>query len=178
MNRESFRALKERFWPPGKDQLLILALSGLLLAVAAVPTGKGKEEKSEARETEAEQTETTDYARAMEERLEELLSQVEGVGRVRVMLTLKGTGEKQVEKDVTTSQGSAQEETVFEEEGSSRRTPYVTGETNPQVEGLLVIAEGGDDGEVKAGIIDAAQALFGIEAHKIRIMKMEVEKAQ
>lgn len=49
-------------------------------------------------------------------------------------------------------------------------------ETNPRVEGVLVIAEGGDSSRVKQEIIEAAQALFGIEAHKIKIMKMEGSK--
>lgn len=48
----------------------------------------------------------------------------------------------------------------------------------PQVEGVLVIAEGGDKSSVKEEIIGAAQALFGIEPHKIKIMKMEVEETK
>ena len=54
----------------------------------------------------------------------------------------------------------------------------MTSESNPQVEGVLVIAEGGDKSSVKEEIIGAAQALFGIEPHKIKIMKMEVEETK
>ncbi|MCD8249989.1 MAG: hypothetical protein LUC60_09110 [Lachnospiraceae bacterium] len=72
---------------------------------------------------------------------------------------------------MSVSEDSTQEETVYEEQSSSVRTPYVRSETNPQVEGVLIVAEGGDNGDVKADIIDAVQALFGIEAHKIKIMK-------
>ena len=32
--------IKEKYWPPGKDQLLILVLVGLLLAVIAIPVEK------------------------------------------------------------------------------------------------------------------------------------------
>ena len=48
--------LKKRYWPPKKDQLLILVLLGLLLAVAAVPVEeKGrKREKTENSETSQE----------------------------------------------------------------------------------------------------------------------------
>lgn len=46
------------------------------------------------------------------------------------------------------------------------------------MEGVLVIAEGGDKSSVKEEIIGAAQALFGIEPHKIKIMKMEVEETK
>ena len=44
-------------------------------------------------------------------------------------------------------------------------------ELSPKVEGVIVIAEGGDDALVKQNITEAVQALFGIDTHKIRIMK-------
>ena len=66
----------------------------------------------------------------------------------------------------------AKEETVYEENEDNGKIPYVTAETNPQVEGVLVIAEGGGNGYIKQEIIEAAQALFGIDAHKIKIMKI------
>ena len=112
----------------------------------------------------------------MEEKLEEILSRVEGVGQVQVMLTFEGTGEKKVEKDASISPDASQEETVYEEHGGSERIPYVTGESNPRVEGALIIAQGGGSSRVKQEILEAAQALFGIEAHKIKIMKMEGTK--
>ncbi|MCC8163383.1 MAG: stage III sporulation protein AG [Lachnospiraceae bacterium] len=172
MNREKWEKWRKKYWPPRKDQLLILALLGLLLAVIAVPVQKNDGEASDAAVLPAETEETReDYESRLESRLEEMLSQVEGIGKVRVMLTFADSGQKQVEKDVNVTENSTQEETVYEDQGSSERTPYVSSETPPQVEGVLVIAEGGDDGDVKADIIEAAQALFGIEAHKIKIMK-------
>lgn len=122
--------------------------------------------------------ETDSYEEQMEKKLEDLLSRVEGVGQVRVMLTFEGSGERKVEKDKQVGTGGTEEETVYEESGSSSRRPYVTSESNPQVEGVLVIAEGGDKSSVKEEIIGAAQALFGIEPHKIKIMKMEVEETK
>lgn len=128
------------------------------------------------KEQEEAAEETDDYERRMEQKLEELLSSVEGVGEVRVMLTFEGSGEKTVEKDKTVSQDESREETVYEEYGSSERIPYVTSESNPRVEGVLVIAQGGGNGQIRREILEAAQALFGIEAHKIKIMKMEGTK--
>ena len=108
--------------------------------------------------------------------LTELLEKVEGVGQVQVMLTFEGTGEKKVEKDVALDLEERREETVYEERGNSERTPYVTSETNPEVKGVLVIAQGGGNSRVRQEILEAAQALFGIDAHKIKIMKMEEMK--
>ncbi len=186
---EEFR---KKYWPPKKDQLFILVLLGLLLAVIAIPVEEKKESAVSNTDALKEKTfgaapgstsaaipaesESATYESRMEDRLEELLAQVEGVGRVRVMLTLEGTGEKRVEKDKEISQESSREETVYAEYGSSERMPYVTSETNPRVDGILVIAEGGGNSRIKAEIIEAAEALFGIEPHKIKIMKMEGSK--
>jgi len=179
---ERLKEMGKKYWPPRKDQLFILVLLGLLLAVIAIPAegdkkvsqDTKKEENSGADTLEAEPV--TDYESRMEQKLQELLARVEGVGKVRVMLTFEGTGEKKVEKDRSISTDASQEETVYEEYGSSERTPYVTFETNPKVEGVLVIAEGGGNSRIKQEILEAAQALFGIEAHKIKIMKMEGTK--
>ena len=178
--KEKWEALRKKYWPPGKDQFLIMALCGLLLAVIAVPVDSGKQkgtQENNGQKTEIPQ-ETDSYEEQMEKKLEDLLSRGEGVGQVRVMLTFEGSGERKVEKDKQVGTGGTEEETVYEESGSSSRRPYVTSESNPQVEGVLVIAEGGDKSSVKEEIIGAAQALFGIEPHKIKIMKMEVEETK
>ena len=174
---EKWKEAWKRYWPPGKDQLLILVLAGLLLAVAAIPADPaGGGDKKRGEETQAEAPAQDGYEARMEQRLQELLSCVEGVGNVQVMLTFEGTGEKRVEKDRTVTENENREETVYEETESRGRVPYVISETSPEVAGVLVIAEGGDLGTVRQEILEAAQALFGIEAHKIKIMKMEGSK--
>lgn len=179
--REQFRLreIRKKYWPPKKDQLLILVLLGLLLAVIAVPVEK-KQEEAEVQEemmTPGEkEVPDTDYGSRTEQKLRELLEQVEGVGKVQVMLTFSDNGEKQVEKDRSSSAEDMREETVYEERSSSDRTPYVVSETNPKVEGVLVIAEGGGNSRIRQEILEAVQALFGIDAHKIKIMKMEGTK--
>ena len=176
---ERWKEIKKKYWPPGKDQLLILILLGLLLAVIAVPVKSGQEEAAGSEENMVQEMPASseeDYCSRLEARLEALLVQVEGVGRVQVMLTLEGSRERRVEKDRTFSEQGNEEETVYEELSGRERIPYVTLEINPKVEGVLVIAEGGGNSRIRQEILEAAQALFGIDAHKIKIMKMEGTK--
>lgn len=135
--------------------------------------------------------ETTDaeamreYAGVMEQQLETFLSSMEGAGDVKVFLTLKGSGEAVIEKDTETSLNSG---TEVEGEGSRNTAESVTKETSlytedglrpfvkkviyPEVEGVVVCVRGADEGKINKNITEAIQALFGIDVHKIKIIKM------
>ena len=187
---------------PKKDQLVILLLFGVLLLVIAIPVEPKKEKQGEKEtvqegESVLEGTKETlsadSYERQQEERLKEVLEKVEGVGRAEVMITLRASAQKVVEKDApsrsqrveetdsqggnrTTQENEREETTVYEEGNDGVRTPYVIQELEPAVEGVIVIAEGGGNLAVKQNILEAVQALFPVEAHKIKIMKMEGSK--
>ena len=177
-----------------KDQLLIFFLVGVLLLVIALPSGTKEKEKDprhseiDGEEAVGTQSEEQDYARYLERRLEETLSQLSGAGNVRVMVTLQSSAQKIVEKDTqgerdaiteedsqggrrTSENTSHQETTVYEGMGEKSQEPYVSKELTPRVEGVVVLAEGGENALVKRNITEAIQALFGIDTHKIRIMK-------
>jgi len=197
---------KKRYWKiPGnfslkdikKEQLLILLLTGILLLVIALPAqrkdsgntgGFLSDEKNTGEQAEDTVSGDVDtYLRRLEDRLEDTLFEISGVGDVTVMITLKSSAEKVVEKDIektdeavtesdsqgglrTTKDNSRGETTIYRD-GNTSKEPYVKKEISPEVEGVVVIAAGGDDPVVKQDITEAVQALFGIDTHKIRIMK-------
>ena len=180
-----------------KDRLFIAFLTGVLMLVIAIPseTGQKRKENSQknAESFRVDSTKTmsqSDYTAYMEERLETILSQIEGAGKVQVMITWKTNGEKIIEKDRqnreehvsekdnqggnrTTSTRDTQETTVYDSgnRNSSEQEPYVSKELSPKAEGVIVIAPCGDDAVVVKNITEAVQALFEIDTHKIRIMK-------
>lgn len=178
-----------------RTYLIIAALAGVLLLVITIPTespGKSQKTVEPAREPaqkEASATERSAYQKSMEQQLREALSKMEGVGRVEVMITLRDTGESVVEKDVTATdertaeedaQGTkrqnsvinSQEETIYIQSDVSGSTPFVAREVNPQVEGVLVVAQGAENMAVVKNISDAVMALFPVEPHKIKVVKM------
>ena len=179
-----------------KDRLLILLLSGVLLLVITLPVsdGSGESERSGAagEQSGGVLPGEEDYAEYMERKLKDVLSKVSGVGEVEVMVTLRSTSEKVVEKDEekesetvteqdsqggtrTTSRNSSGGTTVFGEDGSgtsSGQEPYVTKELTPTVEGVVVIAQGGDEPVTVQNITEAVQALFNVDTHKIKVMKL------
>ncbi len=179
-----------------KNQLLIGGLAGILLLVIAIPveqrdknqqTNQQTNQQEEAKE-QPSYKETGDYGKRLERKLEQVLATVEGVGKVEVMITLKDQGEYVVEKDRTknsqeiseedgtvkrsTMERQSQEATVYVQESGSNGEPFVTKEVTPKVEGVLVVAEGGGNAKVAKNISDAVLALFPVEIHKIKVVKM------
>jgi len=133
--------------------------------------------------------ETEVYSEDLEKKLKKFLSNVAGIGDVEVMVTLKGSKERIVLKDSPFTQESMnevdgeggnrvsssvrnEESTVMVGNGSWENLPYVIRELEPEVEGIAVIAEGGDSPEIIAEIIEAVQVLFNVPAHKVKVMKM------
>lgn len=103
-----------------KENMAIMALLGILLMVIAIPVKKTETQKDQTaapenkstasgtQETEEEDN-TGGYAGELEERLESLLASMEGVGNVKVMVTLDSSREQVVEKDIPSTMGTTKE---------------------------------------------------------------------
>lgn len=127
------------------------------------------------------------YIKEMEAKAESLLSGVNGAGQVKVMITLRASSEQVVEKDmpVTRSQTSEQdsqggsrmvsefatEDATVYRKGNGYEEPYVVKTLSPSVEGVVVVAQGAGNGEVSKNLSEAVQILFGVEAHRVKVLK-------
>lgn len=116
------------------------------------------------------------YKAEMEQELRELLQSVQGVGTVQVMLTLRASNEKVTLKDNSSREDTQEEETVLIEDSDRNSSPYVVQEKEPEMEGVVIVCDGGDDTQIKREITEAVSALFQIESHKIKIMKSKEAK--
>ncbi len=166
-----------------KEQLLIGALIGILVLVIAIPVPKTEKNK----QTEAVKEEISEKEYSMEAELKEILQRISGVGRTEVFITYEDEGKIVVEKDESVSEELIEE---ADSSGGTRTTtstrnekatvygnadaPYVIQELSPTIKGILVVAEGGGNVTVKKQIQETIEALFGLDSHKISIMKMEV----
>lgn len=126
------------------------------------------------------------YVKEMEAKAEKLLSGVSGAGQVKVMLTIEASSEKIVEKDMPVSRSqtteqdnqggsrmvsefTSEEDTVYRKENGTE-VPFVIKTVSPQVEGVVVVAEGAGNGEVSRNLSEAVQVLFGVEAHRVKVL--------
>ena len=130
------------------------------------------------------------YELEMAKRLEEILSLVDGAGRVKIMLTTASGGEKIIRQDSTIKESSTNEtdneggarsvrqfesddKTVMMRQPDGSDLPLVLSETKPTVEGVIIIAEGGDNVAVKDSLTKAVEAVLGMAPHKIQVLKMK-----
>ena len=173
-----------------RSDWLILVLAGILILIIALPTDtKEKKQAEEAKENISKENNTMEASKdEIERKLEDILEKIDGAGDVKVMITYQDSGTQVVEKDKNTSENSLeesdstggvrstkeqqlQESTVYEE-ADAGNTPFVSKELLPKVEGILIVASGGDNQKVKQNISEAVLALFQVEAHRIKIVKM------
>ena len=161
-----------------KDRFMLLALVGLLILVAVWPVGgksgktSGQTEASVEKKQETSYNYADQYAAVMESRLKSMLESVEGAGEVKVMITLKNNGEQVVEKDRTYSENKTGQGKSTVYSSSNGGSPYVVKQIEPEIEGVLVAAQGGGDETVVNEITYAVQVLFDVPVHKIKVVKM------
>lgn len=150
---------------PNKEQIVVVLLAGILLLIIAMPVKTKEDEESKINDTEIQGVQNEeDYQEKLQHRLKEVLEKVKGIGETDVFITFEDTGEKVVEKDET--------DTVYSKDSRGNQTPYLSSEKYPKICGVLVVARGGDSPQVIRNIQEAVQALFQVEAHKIKVMKM------
>ena len=178
-----------------RDNLLILVLTGILLFIVVLPTKKKDEavviNEEVINSDEKNAVIDADYESRMEMRLKEIVEKVAGAGKVDVMITLYASEEYIVEKDAPInrsntnendsaggnrmiSQMNAGENTVYRTEGTVSE-PYVVKTVYPKVEGVVVVAEGAGNEAVSKSISEMVQILFGLEAYKVKVVKMNTD---
>ena len=126
--------------------LVILIIGIVIIAVSGSIPSRDKTE---------EPTETAADVQGEEERLSEILSQIDGAGRVSVMISYASTAEKEL---------------AGENEGrtyTSGGDVVVKKETYPAVRGVIVIADGAGDSRVKQKITEAVTAVTGAAANHV-----------
>lgn len=148
-----------------KENLWVVIIIGVLLLLIAIPNNRksgdgflslpGNKEKDN---KETESTEET-YLREqrMEEQLEQTLMEIEGVGRTKVFITYKA------KKDKNSVPSGLFGTSVSENENTDEG----------EVEGVLVLCEKGNNVDTVLMISEIIQALFPVDAHKIKVVKMK-----
>ncbi len=145
MQAKSISAKAKEFWEKAKtikniEVIIAVVVIGIVLLIYAstLPSDKSKKQ--------AASSDSQVIGADVELRLAEILSQIDGAGKVCVMITYE-TGD-------------------YSREVSNQ-------EYSPNIKGVIIVAEGADDIAVKLNLIRATQTVLAIKANTIEVFVMK-----
>lgn len=143
---------------------LLVVLLGLALMLIPGRT-ESKEETPEP--TVAQQTKTEDA-----ERLEDFLSQIQGAGKVQVLLSY-AKGERTVyQTDSDTDSGGTRMDTVIITDSQRGESGLIQQIDPPSYLGAIIVCQGADRADVRLAIVEAVSTYTGLGADRISVLKM------
>ncbi|WP_353095887.1 sporulation stage III protein AG [Tissierella praeacuta] len=165
---------------------IILLMSIIFLIVTNIflgPKTKNIDSTTDKYIKDIENTLESDYSGYLEKKLVDILSKLNGVGKVSVMITLENSVEKIAATNTTKTTENTSEN---DSEGGTREihredltTQIVTRgndgsllvvkEIKPTVQGVIVVAEGADDPEIKEMLYDGVKTVLGIKGNKVQV---------
>lgn len=169
------------------NKLLIILIVGIMLLITSSIFKQDKEKetikKNNNIKEKKEENYMEDYAYELEKKLEKILGQIKGAGKVNVMITLDETTEKIPAVNKTENQEKTNEEDSqggvreIKREDSSVQvvtkgndgSVLVLKEIKPKVKGVIVVAEGAYDIEIKEQLYEAVKTALDISGNKVEV---------
>ena len=167
----------------GKNKTVILAVLCVIGVAMILLSNTEKNKPAAPREalTLSDEAYNEAYINALKEDLSEIISLIDGVGRVNVAITLEAgvsyeyASEKSYLDDSEESGGSYRksgESTLIVLDGENGEAPVLLRRNEPVVLGVAVVCEGGDNPLIKEKIIETASVLCGIKSNRVSVSKM------
>lgn len=147
---------------------IVILLAGLVLL-----TLPGQREPTAQNSTVSATTPKADITQS----LTQILSQIEGVGKVQLILTV-AEGERtlyQSDEDVTTGETSSatRKDTVIITDTNRAQQALVLQVLPPKYLGAVVVCQGADIPAVKWSVVEAVSKATGLGADRISVLKMK-----
>lgn len=182
-----------------KTKLIVaVGLVGMLLVLISQFVGSGAasaKEKAPQDTTTAQYT-TEDYAAQLEEKLQRLISSIQGVGTTQVMVTMehgveyvyaqqeKSSTDKKLEPGSEESgerldyKYNVEYSYVFVDNGYGDKQPLLRTELQPKVQGVVVVCEGADDIRVEQSITNVVTTALHIPTTRVCVVKIDAQSTK
>lgn len=112
------------------------------------------------------------YADNLREKLVNILTSIEGVGKADVMLTITSTEEYVYAETIKQGNSQAEKDYVIIDKGSQKEA-LIKKINNPAISGIIVVCEGGDDPRVCEKVYKAVSTALNISTSKIYVTEMK-----
>ena len=182
-----------------KTKLIVaVGLVGMLLVLISQFVGSGAasaKEKAPQDTTTAQYT-TEEYAAQLEEKLQRLISSIQGVGTTQVMVTMehgveyvyaqqeKSSTDKKLEPGSEESgerldyKYNVEYSYVFVDNGYGDKQPLLRTELQPKVQGVVVVCEGADDIRVEQSITNVVTTALHIPTTRVCVVKIDAQSTK
>ncbi len=168
-------------------QLTIVAIAVVALIVFLVTTTLDNGTQPQEADNTSSRDIQSDNGESLESRLERILSSVDGAGTVKVLVTYESGPEivpalkSDTQSNTSDSSGSGQRTTSTTEnnepvvvQGKNGTEPLVLVEKEPVILGVLVVAEGASDLDVRLTLAGAVQVALQIAPARIEVLPMNI----
>lgn len=163
--------------------VFVIGIIGILLILLSTFIPKSETPTSD----EITQIDTETYIKNLEEKIQTLVSKIDGVGNVDVMITLENGVEyvyansekKSTDNTQDYTSGSpskstdknSTEQDVVMVDGNDGKQALVVTEREPTVKGVVVVCDGGDNLKVVQNITDAVTTALNITSNRVSVVK-------
>ena len=134
------------------------------------------------------QTSSSSQQDDLEEKLEDILESIDGVGKVKVLIKYSESSTVVAMYNETVSESTTKEndgdggskdvketenkkEIVYTDEDGTNK-PITEKVVMPVIEGAIITAQGAENANTKASIVSAVEAVTGLPVHKIQVFEM------
>ena len=168
--------------------LAILLVIIVILTIYFASSGSiTKKQENKTSQSNAQEQISEQEASGIEQQLKYTLSQIQGAGRVEVMITYESSSEIvpaiSVDKQTSTTTDTRDSGTsttntentqseVVTIGGSGGNSALVLKEKSPEIRGVIVVAEGADNIAVKLNLLSAVQTLLNVSPDQVDVYKM------
>lgn len=164
-------------WVKDDRKLRLMMIVGFSLILLLFLWGLFPESDEQVPVTSIQTQSLEEYKQALQDQTETLLQAVDGVGELSVMITLEG--DYQVIYQTDNSSKTEEKNSDDEQEQSTESTDTIAYQGDealvqttitPQVLGVAVVCQGGDQVAVQQRVIDIVTTLFNLSSTKVTVV--------
>jgi stage III sporulation protein AG len=150
---------------------VVVGIIGMLIILIS-DSDNGKTEKTAVAEQNINFETAEAYNVQMEEKLKNILSSIDGVGKADVLITLTST-EEYVYAQTKEQNSYGEENDYVIIDNGSKKEALVKKIQNPEISGVVIVCEGGGKSKVCEKIYRAVSTALGIPTTKIYVAEMK-----
>lgn len=174
------------------ENTAVVVIIGIIIIIAGSTIFSGNKQNAAVKEQQKPAGalepvhQATASADTLEAKLRLVLAQIQGVGKVDVMITYESSAEEIPAYDIKRSESNTREKDseggtrditqedydsvlAYKDTADGGKTPVILKETQPQVRGVLVVAEGAGSVTIRQQIISAVTVVLDVPVHKVEV---------